>query len=102
MATTDSVLPGTSIPCQKPIVANRLADSSAVKAATRAGFGRSPWRSSGPGRVPSRAAAASSMRRNEVKRASVLPPAAPMSQPSSSAMASSAPGRRGSGRCRGT
>ena len=40
---SDSVRPGTSMPCQKPMVANSDVASSAANASTRAGFGSSPW-----------------------------------------------------------
>ena len=43
MTTSDSDGPGTSTPCQKPMVANRHDVSSSVKAATSAGLGRSSW-----------------------------------------------------------
>ena len=63
MVTRESVGPGTSIPCQNPIVAKRLVAGSSANAATRAGFGMSRWLSSGPGSLSFRASTAASIAR---------------------------------------
>ena len=98
ITSNDSAEPGTSTPCQKPMVANRHELSSSLKAASRAGFGSSSWVSTRQGSPGERASAAARMARQLVNRANVRPPAARMSASSSACMAVSYSGRRGSGR----
>ncbi len=62
-------------------------------------MGLSPWARTSKGSVGRRASAASCMARQLVNSARVRPPAAAMSEPSSSCRARRASGRRGSGRC---
>ncbi len=89
MVSSDSAGPGTSTPCQKPMVANRHDRSSELKRATRAGFGRSDWVRTVQGIRGRRAVAAASIARQLVNRARVRPPAARMSASNSACMAAS-------------
>ena len=89
MATNDRAGPGTSTPCQKPMVANRHECSSALNWASRAGLGRSDWVSTGQRTRGRMASAAAVMARQLVNNASVRPSAASISAASSSCMAAS-------------
>ena len=88
MVTRLSEAPGTSTPCQKPMVAKRHVASSAANCSSRRPFGRSRCVRIGTSSRSWRAAAASSSTRKLVNRASVRPPAASIRSPSSSVSAS--------------
>ena len=61
IVTNESEGPGTSMPCQKLIVANRQVSGSRAKRSMSAGLGRSPWASMGNGSRPRRASTARCM-----------------------------------------
>ena len=86
MVTSDNAGPGTSTPCQKPMVANRQECSSVLNAGHQRRLGQVAT-GSAPARAPvrPRRPAAAFMARQLVNRASVRPPAASIRATSSSA-----------------
>ena len=101
MVTSDNEGPGTSTPCQKPIVANKQECSSELNTSTNLGFGKSDWVNIFHGTRWRTTSAAAFMARQLVNSASARPCAASISDTSSSCIEASKSAARGSGRSTG-